>query len=61
MNDCNNYLEAILPYLLVISFLLGIVFFRKYQLFNIKTEATAKKQKITFTVNESDKNFFYDD
>ena len=61
MNDCNNYLEAILPYLLVISFLLGIVFFRRYQLFNIKTEATVKKQKITFTVNESDTNLFYDD
>ena len=61
MNDCNNYLEAILPYLLVISFLLGIVFFRRYKLFNFKTEATVKKQKITFTVNESDKNLFYDD
>lgn len=61
MNDCGNYLESILPYLLVISFFLGIYFFRKYQFFNIKRETTAKRPKITFTFNESDKNFFYAD
>ena len=35
MNDCNSILDSILPFLLVISFICGFFFFKK---FNAKTE-----------------------
>ena len=35
MNDCNTILDSILPFLLVISFICGFFFFRR---FNVKKE-----------------------
>ena len=61
MNDCNTILDSILPFLLVISFICGFLFFRRL---NAKKGGQQIQNKIHFkktpryALNEEDKTFF---
>ena len=61
MNDCNSILDSILPFLLVISFICGFFFFKK---FNAKTEGQQHIKKsyqkcISNVPKEENKTFLY--
>ena len=60
MNDCNSILDSILPFLLVISFICGFFFFKK---FNAKTEGQHIKKSyqkcISNVPKEENKTFLY--
>lgn len=61
MNDCNTLLDSILPFLLVISFISGFFFFRR---FNTKKGSQQTQNNIhykktsRYVLNEENKNFF---